>query len=423
MGWRRFLRRARWDRERAEELKSYLQIETDENIARGMSADEARQAAQRKLGNTLRIREDIYQMNTIGFLDSLGRDLRYALRGMRRRPTFTLAAVLTLALGIGANTAIFAVVHGVLIKSLSYPNAEELVSLRHTAAGLPSGGDMNVSPTMYFTYRDESRMFQNIGLWTTGGQSLTGRGEPEQVRTLWVTYGTLQALGVQPLMGRWFSEADDTPGTSGPDPVILTYGYWQRRFGGDQSPIGRKLTIDSRPSEVVGVMPSEFRFVDFDPEVILTLRLNRGQLVLGNFGIRGLARLKPGVSLDEANADVARMLHIWLNAWPAATGGPGRQMLESWRIGPALRPLKTEVVGSVADMLWVLMGTIGIVLLIACANIANLMLVRSDGRRQEFALRAALGAGRGRLAKELLVESLVLGAMGGVLGLRSLMRD
>src|SRR5439155_2213271 len=188
MGWRRFLRRARWDRERAEELKSYLQIETDENIARGMSAEEAGQAAQRKLGNTLRIREDIYQMNTIGFLDSVAGDLRYALRGMRRNPTFTLAAVLTLALGIGANTAIFAVVHGVLIKALSYPNAEELVSLRHTAAGLPSGGDMNVSPTMYFTYRDESRMFQNIGLWTTGGQSLTGRGEPEQVRTLWVTY-------------------------------------------------------------------------------------------------------------------------------------------------------------------------------------------------------------------------------------------
>src|SRR5262249_42498912 len=156
--------------------------------------------------------------NTLGFLDTLSRDLKYALRGMRRRPTFTLAVVVTLALGIGANTAIFSVVHGVLIKPLPYPNPEELVSVRHTAPGLQSD-DIGFSSAMYVTYRDESRTFQNIGLWSTGGQSVTGVGEPEQVRTLFVTYGTLQAFGVQPLMGRWFSESDDTPGTAGPDPV------------------------------------------------------------------------------------------------------------------------------------------------------------------------------------------------------------
>jgi predicted permease len=415
MGWRHFLRRAHWDRERAEELQAYLQIETDENIARGMSSVEARRAAQRKLGNTLRIREEIYEMNTINFLDSLGRDLHYVLRGMRRRPGFTVAVVLTLALGIGANTAIFSVVDGVLIKPLPYPNADELIGIWHTASGLQSD-DMTVAPTMYFTYREENRAFQNIGLWSTGEQSVTGLGEPEQVRTLRVTYGTLQTLGIQPVLGRWFSEADDTPGTAGPDPVILTYGYWQRRFDGAASVIGHRLTIDARPSEVVGVFPATFRFVGFDPEIVLTLRLNRNQLTLSGGGYRGLARLKPGVTLAEANADVARMLPIWLNAWPIPPGA-SRQAVKDWRIAPALRPLKKDVVGSVADMLWVLMGTVGLVLMIACANIANLMLVRADSRRQEFAVRAALGAGRARLAKELLVESMVFGLIGGALGL------
>src|SRR5262249_37617633 len=164
-------------------------------------------------------------------LESLVRDFRHALRGMRRRPAFAVAAVLTLALGIGANTAIFGVVQGVLIRPLPYPNADDLIGIWHTGPGLQAG-DLTVAPTMYFTYRDESRTFQNIGLWSTGGQSVTGIGEPEQVRTAFVTYGTLQALGVQPKLGRWFSEADDTPGTPGPDPVILTYGYWQRPVGG-----------------------------------------------------------------------------------------------------------------------------------------------------------------------------------------------
>jgi putative ABC transport system permease protein len=391
MGLRRFFRRAKWDRERARELESYLQIETDENIAKGMSPVEARAAAQKKLGNTLRVREEIYQMNTIGFLDSLARDLRYALRSMQRRPGFIAAVVLTLALGIGANTAIFSVIDGVLIKPLPYPNADELINISHSAPGLRPG-DMGVAPTMYFTYRDENRTFQNIGLWSSGGQSVTGLGEPEQVRTLWVTYGTLQALGVQPMLGRWFSEEDDTPGTPGPDPVILTYGYWQRRFGGTESVIGRRMTVDSRPAEVVGVMPASFRFFGFDPEIMLTQRFNRAQLTLTAGGLRGVARLKPGVTLAEANADVARMLPIWVNAWPIPPGASRKAVSDEWRIAPALRRMKNDVVGSVADMLWVVMGTVGLVLLIACANIANLMLVSADGRRREFAVRTALGA-------------------------------
>jgi putative ABC transport system permease protein len=415
MSWSRFFRRAKWDRERLAEMESYIQIETDENVARGMTPKAARQAACRKLGNTTRIREEIYRMNTIGFIDSLGRDLRYALRAMRRRPTFTAAAVLTLALGIGASAAVFSVVNGVLIKPLPYPNADELVSIWHAAPGLNSA-PLNISSSMYYTYGDESRSFQHIGLWSTGGQSITGLGEPEQVRAAFVTYGTLHALGVPPMLGRGFTKTDETPGTDGPNPVILTYGYWQRRFGGDPSAIGRSLTVDSRPSEIVGIMPEAFRFHNFDPEVILVIGFNRGLLTLGTFGFQGLARLKPGVTLAEANADVERMLPIWLNAWPPPPGA-AREVFENWKVRPALRSLKDDLVGNVSSMLWVIMGTIGIVLLIACANVANLMLVRADGRRQEFAVRAALGAGRGRIAGELFVESLVLGTLGGALGL------
>jgi predicted permease len=421
MSWRRFFRRAHSDRDRAEELRSYLEIETDENVARGMSPEAARRAAHLKLGNTVRIREEIYRMNTISPLDTLGRDLRLALRGTRRRPGFTLAVVLTLALGIGANTAIFGVVHGVLIKPLPYPDADELVSVEHVAPGL-SVNDFRMSPTQYFTYREEGRVFQHIGLYSDGGTTITGIGEPEQARALFVTDGVLQTLGVQPVLGRIFTEADTTtvaPGLEvGGGAVILMYGYWQRRFGGDGSVIGRQLTTDSRTAEIVGVMPEGFRFLDMKPqaEVILPIRANPSSLAIDGFGFRGLARLKPGVTVADANADIARMLPIWLHAWPIPSGTVARQAIENWRITPAVQPLKDDVVAGVGDMLWVLMATIGMVLLIACANVANLMLVRSESRHHEFAVRAALGAGRGHIAREVLVESLVLSLTGGALG-------
>ena len=343
------------------------------------------------------------------------RPIRQLLRQFGRAPAFTFIALLTLALGIGANTAIFSVINGVLIKALPYPQPESLVGVWHVAPGIASiQGNLNCSPTMYFTYREQNQTFQEFGLWSNGGASVTGNGDPEQLRALFVTYGTLQAVGVQPVLGRWFSEADDTPGTD--ETVMLTHGYWQRRFGGDNSVIGKTLTVDSKPRSIIGVMPSEFQFLNTTAELILPHRFDRSKLFLGNFSYQAIARLKPGVTLEQANADVGRMLGIWTKAWPAPPGFD-RALFENARLGPKLQPLKQDVVGDVGQVLWVLMGTVGLVLLIACANVANLLLVRADGRRQELAIRAALGAGWRRIARDMLLESMTLGLAGGALGL------
>jgi len=330
-------------------------------------------------------------------------------------PTFTAIVLGTLALGIAANTAIFSVVNGVLIKPLPFPHSQDLVSIWHAAPGL-SGvvGDLNCSPAMYFTYREENQTFREFGLWENRNVSVTGVGDPEELRSLLVTYGTLQALGVQPAVGRWFSQADDIPGS--PETVMLTFGYWQRRFGGEHSVVGRTLTVDSKPRTVIGVMPRDFRFLDLDPVLILPERFDRNTLFLGNFGPNGIARLKPGVTVRQANADLGRMLGNWLKAWPVPPGFD-RALFENARLSPKLRPLKEDLVGDVGTTLWVLMGTLGLVLLIACANVANLLLVRAEGRQQELAIRAALGAGWARIAREMLIESLTLGVLGGFLGL------
>ena len=343
------------------------------------------------------------------------RSLQYVFRRLGRAPVFTAIALVTLGLGIGANTAIFSVVNAVLLKPLPYPGAGQLMGVWHAAPGVVGlGGNINCSPTMYFTYRDENRTFQEFGLWSSGGASVTGLGDPEQVRTLDVTSGTLQALAAQPAAGRWFSRADDTPGT--PETAILTYGYWQRRFGGSATVVGRTFTVDAKPRTIIGVMPRDFRFLNVTADLILPLRFERDKLFLGNFSYQGIARLKPGVTIQQANTDVARMLPLWLKAWPPPPGFP-RTLFENAHFAPRVQPLKQEVVGDIGPTLWVLMATIGLVLLIACANVANLLLVRAESRQQELAIRAALGAGWGRIAREMLLESVTLGALGGCLGL------
>ncbi|HZM92734.1 MAG TPA: ABC transporter permease [Vicinamibacterales bacterium] len=403
-------RAGRVERDIQRELSFHIAERIDQLRAEGLSIDEARLAARQQFGNALRIREETYEMNTLGWLERLVQDIRVTLRLIRRSPGFVAAAVGTLGLGIGATTAVFSVLNGVLLRPLPYAEPEQLVGIWHSAQfqGIASN-NVRLSSTMYLSYREHAETFAEFGAWHVEQASVTGVREPEEVPALVVTHGTLPALGVPPVIGRWFSEDDDTPGT--PDTAILTYGYWQRRFAGDPAIVGRTLTINALPREVIGVMPRTFRFLNVDASVILPQRFAGDQLLPNDVhAYVGIARLKRGVSLAQANADVGRMLPIWI-----AERGTNNRALTAARFGPALRPITQDVVGDIGPVLWILMGTIGIVLMIACANVANLLLVRGEGHRHELAVRAALGAGWGHIARQLFAESLALALLGGVL--------
>jgi len=392
------------------ELSFHIAERIDQLRADGLSIDEARLAARHQFGNALRIREETCEMNRIGWLERMAQDGRVTLRMIRRSPGFVAAAVVTLGLGIGAATAVFSVLNGVLLRPLPYPEPEQLVGVWHSAQfqGM-SSNNVRLSSTMYVTYREHATTFAEFGIWHAEQASVTGAGEPEEVPALVVTYETLRAIGVPPAIGRWFSAADDTPGT--PETAILTYGYWRRRFAGNPAIIGTSVIIDARPRIVIGVMPRTFRFLNVETSVILPQRFEGDQLLPNDaHAYVGIARLKPGVSLAQANADVGRMLPIWI-----AERGTNQRVLTGAGFGPALRPVTQDVVGDVGPVLWILMGTIGIVLMIACANVANLLLVRGEGHRHELAVRAALGAGWGHIARQLFVESLALALIGGAL--------
>jgi putative ABC transport system permease protein len=335
------------------------------------------------------------------------------VRRLAGSPLFTVITVVTLGLSIGANTAIFSVVEGVLLKPLPFPSPEELVGAWHSAPGLGIT-DLNQSPSNYFTYREENQSFADFGLYNRRNASVTELGDPEQVQTLVVTDGTLPLLGIRPLLGRLFTANDDKAGS--PETVILTFGYWQRKFGGDHGVIGRRIMVDSKAHEIIGVLPDTFHLLDFKPSLVLPQQFDRSKAFLGNFSFRGVARLKKGVTIQRANEDITRMLPHVLEKFPPPPGFR-KEMFEQARIVPNLRPLEKDVIGDVAGTLWVLMGTVGVVLLIACANVANLLLIRAEGRQQELAIRAALGAGIGRIARALLAESLALAIAGGALGL------
>ena len=339
--------------------------------------------------------------------------LRHVTRRLVAAPLFTVVALLTLAIGIGANTAIFSVVKGVLLKPLPYDEPDRLVGVWHTAPGF--GFDvLNSGPATYFTYLEEGRSFEESGLYTGGSVTITGLAEPERVDVLRVTYGVLPALRVRPVVGRTFNVRDDSPGT--PETVVLSYAYWQRKFAGDPQAVGRRLVVDGAARDIIGVLPQSFRFRDDHPAVLLPLRFDRAKIFVGDFSYEGIARLKPGVTLAQANADVARMLPIMADKFPPPPGFKREVFLQA-RMGPRLHLFKEDVVGDVGKVLWVLMAAVGIVLFIACANVADLFLVRAEGRQQELAIRAALGAGWAKLARELLFESVALGILGGLLGL------
>lgn len=347
-------------------------------------------------------------------MEFLAAQVRQTLRRLRRAPLFTTLTLLMLATGVGANVAIFSVIEGVLLKPLPYPHPERLVGVWHSAPGL-NLPKVNMGPSNYFIYNEQSQVFQSVGIYQNDSASVTGVGEPEQVLALDVTKEVLPILGVHPLLGRLFSPQDVLP--SSPSTVLLTYRYWQRKFGGAPSAIGRAIAVDGSPSQVIGVLPESFRFLDnINLSLIEPLRFDRAKTFLGQFGFEGLARLKPGVTLAEANADVARMLPMVMRSFPMPPGF-SLELFRKAHITPDIYPLIEDVVGNVGALLWILMGGIGMVLLIACANVANLLLVRAEGRRQELAIRAALGASRGCIAGELLFESFVVGLMGSLLGL------
>ena len=401
----------------AEEMRLHLEERTEQLMSEGLSRKEAEQTARRAFGNSTLLEERSREVWQMPWVESLGTDLKLVFRRLGKSPGFAATVLLTLAIGIGANTAVFSVLNSVLFKPLPYPDAEQLVAVRLIAPGAAGLADfssgLRLSPSMYFTFAEENRTFQSLGVWIAGTANVTGLAQPHEVHTASITDGVLQTLRVPPLLGRWLLPAEQNP--HGSKVVMLSYGYWQRRFGGDPAVIGRSIEVDSQLRQIVGVMPQGFRLVNADFDLLVPLGFDRNKQILAGFGFQGVGRLKPGVPITQANADVARMLPIWMDSWSNGPGIDGH-FYEIWKITPALRPLKDEVIGGIGNVLWLVMGTIGVVMLIACTNVANLLLVRADARQQELAVRAALGAGRARIAWELLLESLCLGLLGGLLG-------
>ena len=412
-----FNRRRRYD-DLSVSIQEHIEEKIEDLVEGGMPRQQAEKAARREFGNVGLIQQRSREVWQWPALESILADLKFALRRLRKSPGFAVTVLLTLAIGIGANTAVFSVINAVLLRPLPYPHSEQLVSLWLNAPG--AGGlssfqnGLRLSPSMYFTFREHNRTLQSLGIWGNGLATVTGLAQPEEVKVAGVSDGVLQTLAVPALAGRSLSSADQDP--HGAKTVMLNYGYWQRRFGGERSAVGRSIAIDGETREIVGVMPRGFRMGDKDFDLLVPLAFDRSKLKMAPFGFEGVGRLRPGVTTREADADLSRTLPIWMDSF---SNGPGTNphFYERWKITPALHSLKQEVVGNVGSVLWVVMATIGVVLLIACTNVANLLLVRAEARQQELSIRAALGAGRARIARELLMESVLLGLIGGVLGI------
>ena len=381
-------------------------IETQDNIARGMLADEARRAAMLKFGNVKRVTEDTRDVWSWIWLEQLLQDLRYGLRMIWKFPGFTLVAVLTLALGIGANTAIFSVVYAVLLRPLPYRDASRLVVMNETT---PRVGTLSVSYLNFLDWRKQSTAFAQMATVHQVGFNLTGVARPEVIRGLAVSPEFLSMLGVEPLTGRDFTAQE---GNAGTEPVlILSYEMWQSHFGSDPSAVGKTMSLDGRPFTIVGVLPARFRWLDkmdvIEPlGVLLTNntevmeRGNRGESIV-------VGRLAPGIGSAQARAEMDGIAERLAQEYPAADEGYGVEY----------KPIRDSFVGDSRPAILILFGAVLFVLLIACANVANLFLARGAGRTREIALRLAFGASRGRILRQMLAESLLMAILGGTLGL------
>ena len=328
-----------------------------------------------------------------------------------RAPTFTSASIVTLALGIGANVAIFSVAYNVLLKPLPYEDPERLVGVWNAAPGL-GFPEITQSAALYYTFKDHSETLESSAMWQPGRASVTGTGRPEELRSALVTHELLPILGIEVVAGRWFGESDDLPGAA--DTVVLSENEAESRFGSVQEALGQTMLVDGVSREVIGVLPRGFRILDRQADLYEPMKLDRAQVMMGQFNYRSIGRLRPGVDPDQASVELSSLLETATETYPR---GLSLGMLQEAQFRSFVRPLIVDAVGNIQSVIWILMGTVGMLLLIALANVANLFIVRAEGRSREIALRTAIGASRWDLFRQFLQESVTLSAAGGLLGL------
>ncbi len=348
----------------------------------------------------------------------LSMSVRHAWRSLRRTPAFTITAVLTLVIGVGASVAMFEIVNGVLLKPLPYGDSDRLVGAWHD---LPPIGLHKAQQTAgtYFTYKKFARTIENIGVYQEGsvnGAGAAGGGEPQRLVAGFISATLIPTLAVPPIMGRSFTDAEDLP--NAPNVVVISEGLWRSWFNADPNILARTMDVNGRPRQIVGVMPARFRFPTAATQIWLPLQLDPNASFSGGFNYTGIARLKPGVTLAEAQRDFASVLPRVVDLFPnLAPGIPMTMLLEQAKPRPVLFPIREDVTGGIARTLWIVAAAAGLVLLVACANVANLILVRADGRQRELAVREALGAGRARVLAHFLTESALLASAAAAGGL------